>query len=124
MDLNPIEKEAIEEFRRRSSPDWPSPPVDERAEWLRFGLFLLSRAGAIVRNMRLGPLKKLVRIKTDRTPVTLQEEQKQSILQKQVSRNKPDKRNEGEETGGKIQLEAKAVDDDPIDGTWAINNRM
>ena len=124
MDLNPIEKEAIEEFRRRSSPDWPSPPVDERAEWLRFGLFLLSRAGAIVRNMRLGPLKKLVRFKADGSPVTLQDEEIESILQKEASRFMPDMHIVGEESGGRIPLEGIAVAVDPIDGTWAFINRM
>lgn len=124
MDLNPIEKDTLNDFRRKSTHKWKTPPADEPSEWLRFGLILLNRAGSIVRKMRLGPLKKTLRFKADGSPVTLQEEKIEKVLQLETSRFRPDMHIVGEESGGRIPDQGLAVAIDPVDGTWALLNRM
>jgi fructose-1,6-bisphosphatase/inositol monophosphatase family enzyme len=124
MELNDIEKICIDAFRGQSLADASFAPTDDPVEWLRMGLTLLMKSGLVIREMRLGPLKDSVKYKKDGSPATRQEKEIEILLRDTLARFCPEAHVLGEESGGSIPSTGLAVAIDPIDGTWALLNRM
>jgi fructose-1,6-bisphosphatase/inositol monophosphatase family enzyme len=124
MDLKTVEKDCIDAVRRQKASDMHFAPADDPADWLRLGLTFLMKSGAMIRAMRLGRLKDTVNFKADGSPGTRREEEIELLMRETLARCCPAAQLLGEETGGSIPATGTAVAVDPVDGTWALLNRM
>ncbi len=124
MGLKPIEKACISAFRNHSTLKKSTSNIDDPVEWLQLGLSLILKTGSIIRKLRLQPLKNQIHFKEDGSPVTRDEEQIELFVRQSIARFHPDVKMLGEESGGQIPSSGLAVAIDPIDGTWALLNRM
>jgi fructose-1,6-bisphosphatase/inositol monophosphatase family enzyme len=124
MTLTTLEDHCLESFRHTGD-CWPE--VGRHAEndaWIQFALAAVLYAGGLVRELRISPLSGEVAFKADASPVTEQEHDIEGMIQAQLSRFCPDATFIGEEGGGAVQSHGISVAVDPVDGTWALLNRM
>lgn len=123
MTLTQAETECLESFRHRSQPVLDMAHSEEDA-WLMFGLTLTLEAGKLVRNFRSRPLAKIVQFKDDGSPVTEIDIEIELLCRQRLQSFSPNAAIVGEESGGDLPTTGIAVAIDPIDGTWALLNRM
>ncbi|MFT5424648.1 MAG: fructose-1,6-bisphosphatase/inositol monophosphatase family enzyme [Phycisphaerales bacterium] len=124
MELTPTEKSAIGAFRSGDR-DKPRPAPDHALnEWLDFALNTTLEACRVIRRLRMTPLQDSTSFKQDATPVTAQEEQIEQMIRERLTEFCPDAELVGEEMGGFLPEQGIAVAVDPLDGTWALINRM
>ncbi|MHC4911318.1 MAG: inositol monophosphatase family protein [Planctomycetota bacterium] len=124
MTLTTLEDHCIESFRRNGE-CWPEDGGHaENDAWIQFALAAVLHAVGLVRELRISPLSGEASFKADTSPVTAQEREIEEVIQAQLSRFCPDATFVGEESGGSVQANGICVAVDPVDGTWALLNRM
>jgi fructose-1,6-bisphosphatase/inositol monophosphatase family enzyme len=124
MTLTPLEQGCLDAFRR-SGDGWPADVRrDEDDGWIRFALAAVLHAGRIVRGLRMSPVTGQATFKSDDSPVTAQEREIEEEIRARLSRFCPDAVFMGEESGGVVEPRGISVAVDPVDGTWALLNRM
>ncbi|MHC4768415.1 MAG: inositol monophosphatase family protein [Planctomycetota bacterium] len=96
----------------------------EHDGWIQFALAAVLHAGGLVRELRISPLSGQAAFKADASPVTAQEHEIEGMIRAQLSRFCPDATFMGEEGGGAVRTHGISVAVDPVDGTWALLNRM
>jgi fructose-1,6-bisphosphatase/inositol monophosphatase family enzyme len=117
MDLTPLERSALESFRRMDFP--PQPTGDERADWTSFGLAVALQAARLLRSS--GPKVDVeeVDLKSDGSPVTELDREVEAMVRAALATFHPETAVVGEEGGGELPATGPAVAIDPVDGTWA-----
>ncbi|MHC4992554.1 MAG: inositol monophosphatase family protein, partial [Planctomycetota bacterium] len=124
MSLTELEQQCLESFRS-SGDGWPTPgQAADDVGWIRFALAATLHAGRMVRAMRALPLQGETAFKDDASPVTAHEREIEWMIRGRLSAFCPDATFLGEESGGGIALSGISVAVDPVDGTWALLNRM
>jgi myo-inositol-1(or 4)-monophosphatase len=124
MNLTSLEQRCLEQFRRTGD-CWPEPGRHaEEDAWVQFALAAVLHAGRLVRALRPVPLSGEAAFKDDSSPVTEQEHEIEWMIRGCLSEFCPDASFLGEESGGAISPDGITVAVDPVDGTWALLNRM
>ena len=124
MTLTPLERHCLDTFRR-SGDCWPvDAQSTEDDAWVQFALAAVLHAVRIVRGLRIAPLSGEAAFKDDASPVTAQEHEIEWAIRSQLARFCPEAVFLGEESGGRIEASGISVAVDPVDGTWALLNRM
>jgi fructose-1,6-bisphosphatase/inositol monophosphatase family enzyme len=124
MTLTTLEDHCIDSYRRTGD-CWPEDGRHaENDAWIQFALAAVLHAGGLVRELRIAPLSGKASFKADASPVTAQEHEIEEMVRAQLSRFCPDATFVGEESGGAVQANGISVAVDPVDGTWALLNRM
>lgn len=124
MTLTTLETSCLQEFRERAS-CWPAVghPLNDDA-WIRFALAATLHASTVVRALRIAPLGSEAAFKADASPVTAQEHEIEWMVRGRLAEFCPGAVVVGEESGGELPEQGLAVAVDPVDGTWALLNRM
>ena len=122
--LTPVEKRALTAFKAGGDVIYSKADSSTPNGWLCFGIYLLLKAGAMIRNVRLEPMESQVSFKPDKTPVTKTDVEIEAFFRKAFNRFSPDTEVIGEENGGTLSPKGLSVAVDPIDGTWAFVNRL
>jgi myo-inositol-1(or 4)-monophosphatase len=124
MTLTPLEQHCLDAFRRTGD-CWPvdARPTGDDA-WIQFALGAVLHAVRIVRGLRIAPLSGEAAFKSDASPVTAQEHEIERVIRTHLARFCPDAVFLGEESGGRLEATGISVAVDPVDGTWALLNRM
>jgi fructose-1,6-bisphosphatase/inositol monophosphatase family enzyme len=123
MNMTPIEKDALDEFRGEGTSIYRFSSPHSSDDWLHFGLVILFKVGAMIRKKRLAPMASQVHYKSDGSPVTKTDQAVEEFVRNELSRFCPDATLVGEESGGLLPDSGPAMAIDPIDGTWAFINR-
>jgi fructose-1,6-bisphosphatase/inositol monophosphatase family enzyme len=124
MTLTSLEQRCLESFRR-SGACWPD--RERQADddgWAQFALAAVLHAGRVVRDMRVSPVSGQAAFKTDASPVTVEEREIEEVVRSHLAEFCPDAAFMGEESGGAVEVAGMSVAVDPVDGTWALLNRM
>lgn len=124
MMLTPVENKALSAFKTGGGAIYSKADPSTPNGWLCFGIYLLLKAGAMIRNVRLEPMASQVSFKPDKTPVTRADVEVEAFFREAFNRFSPDTKVVGEENGGILSPEGPSVAVDPIDGTWAFVNRL
>lgn len=120
--LTDIERISLEHVRR-AVPLTASAETFLLDEWITFGLQTMFEVGAKVRDLRIQPLKELVRLKEDGSPVIVQEAAIEAFVKERLLQFQPQAKFMGEESGGEFPEQGITLAIDPIDGTWQLVNR-
>jgi myo-inositol-1(or 4)-monophosphatase len=124
MTPTPLEQRCLEQFRRTGD-CWPEPGrCAEEDAWVQFALAAVLHAGRLVRALRPIPLSGEAAFKDDSSPVTEQEHEIEWMIRGQLTDFCPEATFMGEESGGAVSPDGISVAVDPVDGTWALLNRM
>jgi fructose-1,6-bisphosphatase/inositol monophosphatase family enzyme len=124
MKLTLLEQLCLDSFRR-SAECWPENGHHGNDDaWIQFALAGVLHAGRLVREVRVAPMSGQATFKADATPVTEREREIEQIIKAKLSAFCPDAVFVGEESGGQLQAHGITVAVDPVDGTWALLNRM
>ncbi|MHC5114980.1 MAG: inositol monophosphatase family protein [Planctomycetota bacterium] len=124
MTLTPLEQRCLESFRR-SGDCWPEHGRHAEDDgWIQFALAAVLHAGRVVREVRMSPVSGQAVFKADASPVTAHEREIEGVIRSQLSTFSPGAAFMGEESGGAVEPAGISVVVDPVDGTWALLNRM
>jgi fructose-1,6-bisphosphatase/inositol monophosphatase family enzyme len=124
MNLTTLELSCLQDFRQGAG-CWPAvgQPLNNDA-WIQFALAATLHASTVVRALRVAPLSSEAVFKADASPVTAQEHEIEWMIRGRLAEFCPDAVVVGEESGGELPKRGLAVAVDPVDGTWALLNRM
>ncbi len=123
MTLTPLERRCVENHRNAEAMEMRGRDTTNETAWCEFGLRLMLEAGAMVRDMRLLSMAEIVKFKADGSPYTDQERRIESQIKEKLAQFCPEAVLVGEESGGKLPRQGRALAVDPVDGTWALVNR-
>ena len=124
MTTTSTEQHCLDTFRKSGS-CWPvdAQPTEDDA-WVQFALAAVLHAVRIVRGLRTASLSGEAAFKEDASPVTAEEHEIEWAIRSNLARFCPEANFLGEESGGRMEASGIAVAVDPVDGTWALLNRM
>ena len=117
MSLTPLEKAALDSFRRGEFP--PQSTGNEGSDWIQVGLSIALYAARLLRSG--GPTVDVseIDLKSDGSPVTELDRQIEERVRAALAEFHPEAVIVGEEGGGELPADGSAVAIDPVDGTWA-----
>jgi len=118
MSLNPLETEAVSNFRKNN--EIILDQISEDEKYIKYFLWLMLHIGKMVRNERTKIASKSHMLKEDGSPATQFEHKIESFIISSLSNYFPKMNFLGEETGGQIPEMGLGVAVDPVDGTWSF----
>ncbi|MHC5023929.1 MAG: inositol monophosphatase family protein [Planctomycetota bacterium] len=124
MTLTPLEQHCLDVFRRSGDCWTADTQAAEDDAWVQFALAAALPAVRAIRELRISPLSGEASFKDDDSPVTAQEHEIERLIRAHLARFCPDAVFLGEESGGQMDATGISVAVDPVDGTWALLNRM
>jgi histidinol-phosphatase len=122
--LNEIEQTALDDFRKGENAARSSQSDHSLNAWLKFSLCCVLDADRTIRRHRIHPLNDVTEFKKDGTPVTNYEIEIERAIRDQLAGFCSNAVLIGEESGGIMPESGVSVSVDPVDGTWALLNRM
>ena len=124
MSLTRLEEDCLEACVREELSSSQLFDPDDMSVWLKLGFKIMLKAGSMTRATRLMPMRERVHFKKDGSPTTSEESQIEHYARDLLLSVNPDIQFLGEETGGEVNPKGYAAAMDPIDGTWALINRL
>jgi fructose-1,6-bisphosphatase/inositol monophosphatase family enzyme len=123
MTMTTLEQSCLDTYRLADD-CWPVGVSSEDDAWTQFALASVLYGVRVVRELRLARLHGETSLKADASPVTTHEIEIEMTIRDHLANFCPEATFFGEESGGEIREVGIAAAVDPVDGTWALLNRM